>query len=98
MDVQYPGPAAHSHLCNRMSDSIEWICASSQIVSDTQWRSLSSSDFATYKAIVVGDPNITPRKDQNLKQDGACDIMLRLVVQRFTARSCCTSRLATSGC
>ena len=42
-----------------------------QIVSDTQWRSLTSSDFATYKAIVVGDPNITPRKDQNLKQDGA---------------------------
>ena len=36
------------------------LCAPLQIVSEAQWKTMSAADFASYKAIILGDPNITP--------------------------------------
>lgn len=36
------------------------LCAPLQIVTDVQWKAMNATEFASYKAIILGDPNITP--------------------------------------
>jgi hypothetical protein len=36
------------------------LCVPLQLVTEAQWKTMSTADFASYKAIILGDPNIAP--------------------------------------
>jgi hypothetical protein len=45
-------------VCER--EALTALCGPLQIVTEAQWKTMSATDFASYKAIILGDPNITP--------------------------------------